>query len=265
MDDAQALEHAPLAVPHHVGGPHQLHLSTGDRGLDRLLRGGLPARTFTVLSGPAFVGKDVFARTVLVRRILEGSPALIILTDASVREWHALLEEIDPRVAPALAAGRVQFIDVYSHQMGVTESSLPHSLIVPAPLDLSTLRATLDEACRRVHHLGHHPMMLFDTVSTLFHYADPQATFRLLRNLIGCARSSGYTGLLQLEPGEHDEASIQLVRRLCQGAIAFRKEGGRRYLQVEGLGLHGSEPWIEFALRESRFALTGSLHLGRIR
>lgn len=259
--DATAVETtmaAPLAPAPAPGGPHRFHLDTGDAALNRILKGGLPHRSFTLQTGPAFLGKEDFTRSLLVHRLLAGSPALVILTDASVPEWRRALEGIDPRVAPRLEAGQVEFIDVYSHEVGVSEPAGAHATVVPAPIDLHALRPLLDEACRRLAPRGPHPLMVIDTLSTLFHYSDPSALFRMLRSLVGCARSHGYTGLVHLEDGEHSQQEIHLVRRICQGVLSLRRSRDATELSIEGLGLPGPPRWYEYEHTPRSFRVTGA-------
>lgn len=259
--DATAVEPilaAPLAPLSSPGGPHQYHVDVGDAVLNRVLQGGLPHRSFTMVAGPAFLGKETFTRSLLVHRLLAGSPALVILTDASVPEWRRALEAIDPRVKPLLDEGLAEFIDVYSHDIGAPEAPGAHATVVPAPIDLHTLRPLLDQACRRLTPKGPHPFMVIDTLSTLFHYSDPSAVFRMLRSLVGCARAHGYTGLVHLEDAEHAPQEIHLVRRICQGVLSFRRSRDATELSIEGLGLGGPPRWYEYEHTARSFRVTGA-------
>lgn len=234
---------------------------TGVRRLDEALGGGLPDHGAYLVHGPPFVGKEVFARQFILTGLRAGTPAILVLTDASAHEVHKRLSAMDAGFDRYVKAGLVRFIDAYSQTIGAGVQH-PATDQVDGLLNFNAVTAAVNAAQRTL--LRNHPAhrLLFDSVSTLVAYTNAQTAFRFLQVLVGRSRAAGATSLLLLERGMHTDEEVQTVKHLTNGVIEFKAEAGRNLMRLEGLGATAS--WIEYRFNESNVEITGSLSAGRI-
>lgn len=99
------------AAPRRVDGVRH---PFGVRRLDDLLDGGLEERTFTLLYGPPFLGKEHLSRRLSIEALKRGVPAIVIHTDATAAQVQERMEEMDDVVEAARKKGLLQLVDCYS-------------------------------------------------------------------------------------------------------------------------------------------------------
>lgn len=195
----------------------------------------------------------------------QGTPAVLVLTDASALETHERLAAMDPKFDQYLKAGLIRFVDAYSQTIGASVQH-PATEQVDGLLNFNAVTAAVNAAQRAL--LRHHPAhrLLFDSVSTLIAYTNAQTAFRFLQVLVGRSRAAGATTLLLLERGMHTEEEVQTVKHLTNGVIEFKTEAHRNLLRLEGLGVDGASPaaWVDYRFTEKGVEVTGSLSAGRI-
>lgn len=238
---------------------------TGVRRLDDLLGGGLPPGSFSLAYGPPFTGKDVLARLFALGGPSLAMPCIVVLTDESATEASTRLEAVDPRVPDFEKRGLLHYVDAYSRAIGAAGEIHPHTEYVDGPMNLNALTVAVNGCEARI--VGQHPQhrLVFDSLSTLMTYTNPQTVFRFLQVMVGRTKKAGATGLLMLTEGMHSDAEVQTLKHLCDGVIRVRSENQKKMIHVEGLGLTDTPGWVEYHFDETSFEITGSFAAGRIR
>lgn len=238
--------------------------ATGVARLDDVLRGGLPSQSWTLLYGPPFLGKDVLARKYLLEGWRRGEPGIMVLTDESATNERAAFAAMDPSFAKYEQAGLVQFVDAYSRSIGAVEVD-GHVEYVDGAMDLNGVSLGLNNAERKV--LPDHPehRVVFDSISTLITFTNPQTVFRFLQVLVGRTRLAGAAGLLLMDAGMHSDAEVQTFKHLMNGVIEVRPDNGKNMVRADGVGIMDNPGWVEYRFDETRFELIGSFASGRIR
>ncbi len=241
-----------------------MKLPTGVERLDALIDGGLdPGATYLVY-GPAFTGKRVLARLAFLATLRQGSPAILVLTNAAASDVRRELSELDPAYAGYETAGLANFIDCYSTSVGANEPA-PCVAYVDGPLDLNGFSMALNELSRKIMATHDQHLLLLDSISTLMAYGNGQTVFRFLQVFLGRARRAGASSLLLMSEGMHTEAEVQMIKHLMTGCVELRQETSRCQLRVQGLVQTQSRGWVDYRHDGAEFEITGSFAAGRIR
>ncbi|HEV2130439.1 MAG TPA: ATPase domain-containing protein [Longimicrobiaceae bacterium] len=95
-----------VAAEHHESYPSEL-VSSGVRGLDALLGGGLPRGTSALFVGPAGAGKSVLTTQYAVAAASRGGRAAIYVFDESVQTFVARSDGLGLGLRDLIAAGRI--------------------------------------------------------------------------------------------------------------------------------------------------------------
>lgn len=243
-----------------------MSLSTGISRLDDLLSGGLPERSFTLLHGPPFLGKDVLADRFLIAGIEAGQPAILVCTNESWTEARDRLNALTPKYAEAEMESLVHFVDAYSYQLDGSTADLPeHVHMVEGVQNLSDVAYALNEAHRALAPDARTHRLVLDSLSTIVAQTNAQTTFRFLQSFIARARRAGATGAVLLEQGMHAPSDVEAFKSLHHGVIEMKRDNEKPLLRVEGLGVLASPGWIEFRQRERQLEIVGSFAGGRVR
>lgn len=238
-------------------------LHTGIARLDELLDGGLPAGSATLVYGPPFIGKEVLTRTFLLEGAREGVPAVLVLTNAAASDVAIELAAMDPRYHEYEKAGLIHFVDTYSKSIGA-EGELPNAEYLDGPVNINALALAVGNVQRKLiaKHASHR--LVFDSISTLIAYTNPQTAFRFLQVLVGKAKRAGATSLLLLDQGMHTDAEVQMLKHLMDGVAELKPNDSKFAMKVEGAGVTEARGWIEYRFTATEFEITGSFATGRI-
>jgi len=241
-------------------------VATGVRRLDELLAGGLPSGRFALVFGPPFIGKETLASQFFADGWARGEPAILVLTNRAASDVRAAM---GARLGPAYGRyeeqGLVHYVDAYSRAIGADADDARVVTYVDSLMDLSALSAAVDQIQARL--IRQHPThrLVFDSVSTLAAYTNPQTTFRFLQVFLGRARRAGATGMVLLDEGMHSESDVRMYRHLVDGVIEVREDQGKHVLHVDGLGVRENHGWVEYRFGDHQIEITGSFSAGRIR
>jgi KaiC/GvpD/RAD55 family RecA-like ATPase len=238
--------------------------STGVKRLDELLDGGLPKGSATLVYGPPFIGKEVLTRLFLLAGMRQGVPGVLLSTGAGAGELRAHLAGLDPRYPSYEEAGLARYVDAYSRSVG-GEEPFPAAEYVDSPLNLNALSVAVNNVQAQVLGKGPEHRFVFDSVSTLVAFSNPQTVFRFLQVFIGKTKRAGATTLLLLEKGMHTDAEVQMFKHLMDGVLEVKAENTKYLLHVEGIGVTEDRGWVEYRFNEKLLELTGSFAVGRIR
>lgn len=239
-------------------------LSTGVKRLDALLNGGIPAGSAVLVYGPPFLGKEVLARRFALANLVQGTPALFVLTNTEAADVRRDLGEAEPKYGQAEDKHLARFVDTYSRGIGAADKFADAEYLDGA-LDLNGVSLAVNKAQAGIiaKHDAH--ALVVDSVSTLIAYSNAQTAFRFLQTLIGRTRRVGATGFYLMDQGMHTDADVQMFKHLMSGTIELREASGKTQVQVQGLGAPQGPGWVDYKFDEKVFEVTGSFAAGRIR
>jgi len=218
-------------------------LKTGVEGLDKLLNGGFPEKSSILLVGPPGCGKSILAQQFVYEGLKENQPAIYATLDTSPEGIIEDMKNFGWKITKPMS-DKLKFIDAYSWRVGKPTGK--HAIsnltnINELNIAFSGLLKTLNTSELK--------RTVFDSVSTLLLYADPSLVVKFIPVMIAKSKKSGYTQLLILEEGVHDEKTVSTLNYLTDGVIKFKLEEDNRYLKIERMkSTEHSAKWIKFKL-----------------
>ncbi len=226
-------------------------VSTGIIGLDRLLRGGLPIGSMSLILGAPGSGKSTMGKQFLYEALTRRTPAILLDTNESFElaketmgafEWdRSLLESI-------------VFVDCYSWRTGVggigKYSGTPKNLT-----DLGlVMRDLLNQSIREEHHAR----FVIDSFSDFLTHAGSEIAVRFLESLKARLAERKATSLIILEDGLHESKVNAAVEYITDGTIRMQYREDSRSLMVSRMvATPVTLKWVPFNLTHGiEFAVT---------
>ena len=199
-------------------------LRTGVIGLDKILHGGLPRGSVSIVVGPAGSGKSILGLQFLLEAVFYKKPAILVDTSDLIPALKQTVEEFGRD--PAILA-LIERLDCYSWRTG-TKSPLRFSANPNNLPDLSiSLSKTIDELaitapsnCR----------LVFDSFSDVVLHSSDYMKF--LPTLRGKLSKAGITGMILLESGMHDNKTISTIEHESDGTISLKADESGRAMMV---------------------------------
>lgn len=236
-------------------------LPTGIGRLDDLLLGGLPPRSHVVVLGDAFVGKEVVLYSFLGEGLKRGEPVLIITAARSPQEISEAMGVVLPQFWEYEQMGMVRWVDA----SGAPGTAGPNRTVVKGANDQAGILTSTGAAARsfeesktgafRVAFLG---------LSAVLAHGDERAGFSFLQNVVGILKPRPALAMYSLEAGALSEAAVESLLGRMDGAIVFRQDRDKTFLQVKGIGEVETRDWVECRVT-NRALIIGSFALERIR
>ncbi len=208
-------------------------IATGVEGLDRLLRGGLPAGSLVLLLGPPGSGKSTLARQFLYTAASRYDESIVLSTgdpQALIREamykfgWEQKYVE------------RVKVIDCYSWKSGIkaAERSRESFKGKTTALDLRNLTEVSVAVTEFFERLKTEdsPCFVIDSFTDFLLNNDSDAAIRWLSQIKGRLQGRNVTALVLLEDGVHQNNVVSTVEYLADGTIRAKFDEGGRHIMV---------------------------------
>ncbi|GBC69141.1 Circadian clock protein kinase KaiC [archaeon HR01] len=197
---------------------------TGIRGLDAMLKGGLPKGSMTAVIGPPGSGKTSLGLQFLMTAALLEKPTAYILT-------------ITPETLRTIAEGfgwetglleKVEILDLFSKDLGFPSVS-KYSASIFQLTDISIAISNLLKNSANTQNMR----LVIDSMSDIITaHRDEASLSTFLRTVKSKLFSSGVTSMLLIEEGVHDAKLISLVESICDGTINLKQADNERLLTV---------------------------------
>jgi circadian clock protein KaiC len=102
--------------------PAAARASTGVKGLDAMMSGGIPAGASALFVGPSGTGKSVFARHFIAAGAEAGEPGIIVVFEEQPGEYLARASAFGPKLASFIKRGLVEVLYLRSLDLTIDEA-----------------------------------------------------------------------------------------------------------------------------------------------
>lgn len=220
-------------------------IKTGIQGLDKLIDGGFPTNSSILMVGPPGVGKTMFSQQFIYEGVKSKQPSMYISLDSSPQEIREMMDNMGWKVSAA--KDLLKFIDAYSWRTGGSKEEFSLNNLG----NINEMNIMISDVIKALGPATPKRSVL-DSISTLLLYADPSLVVRFIPVIIAKAKESGFTQLLLLEEGVHDEKTINTLNAITDGMIQFKMEEDKRMLRIDRLkATKISREWVEFEITDS--------------
>ncbi len=244
-----------------VGRRFADRLPTGNPRLDDLLLGGLPPRSHVVVLGDAFVGKEVVVYGFIAEGLKRGEPVLLLTAARSPQEISEAMGVVLPQFWEYEQMGMVRWVDA----SGSGGAPGPSRMVVKGANDQAGILTSVGAVARSFEEAQTGSFRVaFLGLSAVLAHGDERAGFSFLQNIVGILKPRSALAMYSLEAGALSDAAVESLLGRMDGAIIFRQDRDKTFLQVKGLGDVETRDWVE-CRATARALIIGSFALERIR
>src|SRR3972149_4555375 len=164
-------------------------------------------------------GKEQLVLGFVQLKLKAKEPILMLSTDKSPEDIKKEFLKSKVFIGSSETDGMLAFIDCYSAQVGESAKSTPSIKSVPGPLALNEISIALSEIEKEFLKKNQRHNIIFNSVSTLLMYSNPQAIGRFLQVIIAKAKKSRESMLVGQEEGIHPKILLLSVNLLVDEII----------------------------------------------
>ena len=201
----------------------------------------LPPNSASILVGPPLSGKKELLYNYMLEGLKNKEPVLFILTDISSEDIKK--ELVKNKIFYGPYANILRFVDCFSQQGGSQVHDTSDTKRVSGPLALNEISIAVSKIEVEFFKLNPKHRIIFDSLSTLLMYSNPQMVGRFLQIQIAKIKKAGGSILFTLEEGMHDKKVMITIEHLMQAIIHIKKEQNKVLIKAEGI--EGFEEWKE--------------------
>ncbi len=201
----------------------------------------LPPNSASILVGPPLSGKKELLFSHMIESLKAKEPVIFILTDTSPEEIKKELVKAKIFYGPYVQI--LKFIDCYSQQAGIQVQDTADTLRTSGPVALNELSIAIARIEAEFFKINPKHKIIFDSLSTLLMYSNPQMVGRFLQVTIAKIRQAGGSILFTLEQGMHKKQDIITIEHLMNAIIHIKHEKGK--ILIKAAGIPGLEAWTE--------------------
>ncbi|MEM4314844.1 MAG: ATPase domain-containing protein [Nitrososphaerota archaeon] len=214
---------------------------TGVRGLDTILKGGLPKGSVTAVIGPPGAGKTTLGMQFLLTGILLSRDSAYVLTFA-------------PATLKVIAEGfgwnptfieKIEILDLFSKYSN-TSSHYEHTADIYSLTDINLALGRMLEEVISENNMR----LVIDSMSDIITLQKDEAVLNsFLRIVKSKLQAKGVTSLVLVEEGVHEPKTMSFVESVCDGTIKLKKEDDDRLLTVSRMLATPTPPgWRKFTI-----------------
>ncbi len=238
---------------------------SGSPRLDDLLYGGLPLGSNVLVSGPAFIGKEVLMYAFAAEGLQKGVPCVMVLTDVAPASVKQELAAILPSIDEYEKLGLLKWVDCYSRAMGEQEENRD-AVFIDHPTDYKAIMEGMETITDKWIREEKHPTyrVVVMSISTFITYSDVTATFRFLQMLTGKSKMKKAVSLYALDEAMHSATDLANLAHAMDGSIQVKTENTKNYIRVVGITDTQNRGWITYEYSRKGVNI-GSFSLDKIR
>ncbi len=190
--------------------------TTGILFIDAILPEGLPIPSATVVVGDAGSGKTLLCQQMLLRSLEQGRAGIYLALDNFPSQIRNTLAMLGCNLEQYEAQNKLLLVDCYSSLIG-KKSSEKFSSDSSGPVDLNIL---VSKAFAAVEEES--PIMVLDSLSTLFQRVGIKPSILFLDNLVAKVRAANAVLLVKLGRRAFHPAIIATVEEMMDGVIEMK-------------------------------------------
>lgn len=216
-------------------------ITTGIPALDKKLQGGFPAGSSILFVGPPGCGKSTVSQQFIQEGLKKKQPGLYTTLDVSPEELKETMKTFGWK-----SEGNLTFIDAYSWRLGNIEGPFTLSNLT----NINEINIMISRAIGKLKEFKV-KRTVFDSISTLLLYADPDLVVKMIPVLIAKLKKADFTQILILEEGVHDPKTVTTLNYLSDGVIEFKMDEDNRYMRIARMkGTKHKTDWIKFDITD---------------
>ncbi len=197
-------------------------IKTGIPGLDKLLNGGIPENTVTLLYGPPKTGKSIFCAHFLNQGLLDEQPCLYIFTDYNMDMLIRRMAMFNWSIEKSVQKEMVYRIDLCSTLGGTAPIEKP-TLRVASPKNPTDFMIKSAGGLKFLTLKAKTFRAIMDSATTLFSYNEPALVARMLRAWSTSVKTSGATGLITYTEGSTDPKIETMLKSTVDNIIKMKE------------------------------------------
>lgn len=202
----------------------------------------IPPNSASILVGPPLSGKKEFIYNYMMDGLKNKEPVVFISTDCSPEDMKKDL--VKSKIFFGVYKNILRFIDCYSCQAGNQVQDTNDTKRASGPLALNEISIALAQVEAEFYRINPKHRVIFDSLSTILMYSNPQMVGRFLQVLIAKIKNSGGSVLFTLEEGMHDPKDMIMIEHLMSAIIHVKHE--KDEVLVKADGIEGMEDWNLF-------------------
>lgn len=199
-------------------------ITTNIKGLDEALGGGLPAGTCLLLKTSPMVETQLFCIQYIYEGIKKNEPGLMVSMDYSPEDLKLKGIPYGWILARGEEKGILKWVDGYSLNANKSVQSTENIKRIGGSIALSDLTIGMSKFQRDLHQISEYYRFIFDSLSTLFIYNEPNTIYRFLRVIVSKLRMSGGSGFFTIGEGMHSKDIEMTLRHMMDGTIELTSD-----------------------------------------
>ncbi|MBN2014943.1 MAG: hypothetical protein JW778_07170 [Candidatus Altiarchaeota archaeon] len=196
-----------------------IRVPTNIKGFDEIAGGGLPPGTCILLIVPPVIDVHLFCLEYIYKGLLSGEPGLVITMNYSPEDLKIRALQYGWFLVRGEQQNLLRWVDGYSLNARKDVENTPTIKRIGGSIALSDLTIGMSQAQKDFYSVKNYYRFIFDSLSTLFIYNDPNTIYRFLRTIIPKLRVSGGIGFFLLGAGMHDPQIEMTLRYMMDGTI----------------------------------------------
>jgi class 3 adenylate cyclase/KaiC/GvpD/RAD55 family RecA-like ATPase len=206
-------------------------ISSGVESLDRVIGGGLPEGTVTLVYGAPKTGKSVFAYQFLMESVRDNVPCIFIMTDYDTGQLSTALSSFGWEITAARAKGTVRLVDMTS----TDHNHAQQSSVTLRYVSVADLTDLMHQSVEGLNSLGQGDggfRVVLDSLTPLFIYNPPMIVAKFLRQFALRMKGAGSSGVVvTYVDGSIDTQSELIIKSSVDNLVCLRE----KELIVEGM------------------------------
>ena len=199
-------------------------ISTGVVGLDKLLQGGLPLGSMTLMFGPPGAGKSTLAKQFLYAGVVETKPCILIDTYETRDDSKEIMHSFG---WDAELLNNLMFVDCYSWRLGKKPEG--YSARVTELTEISIILRKIAETLGKASRVSR---VVFDSFSDCVRSVNEENAAKFLEVLKARLAESQMTSLVILEEGIHSASLLATIEHISDGSIKMQVSEGGRFISI---------------------------------